>query len=151
MSAPRRPRAQPARVLVAVHDAPASLRAARLAIAVAATVRCPLLVVTVVPDGPLHRALATLSLEPDSEARQHTAAQSVLRHVADLAAKAGVAAEVRELCTHPGEGVLAAALDWGADLLVVGRNETTGHTPGRVGDVALHVLELSMVPVLVVP
>jgi nucleotide-binding universal stress UspA family protein len=151
MSPTRRVRAQPSRVLVAVHDSPASLRAARLAVAVAATARCPLLVVTVVPDGHVHRALEGLSIEPDSEVRQHTAAQSVLRHVDHLARAAGVDVELRELATHPGEGVLAAALDWGADLLVVGRNESTEHTPGRVGDVALYVLELSAVPVLVVP
>ena len=51
----------------------------------------------------------------------------------------------------PGPKVLSAARAWGADLMVIGRNEDPQGRHGVVGAVALHVLELADVPVLLVP
>jgi nucleotide-binding universal stress UspA family protein len=136
---------------VAVDDSPAALRATRLAIAVAATAQCPVLVVTVVRDGALTRALGQATSEPLSDQRRRAAASSMVRHALHLAETAGVVAEGREEAGEPGRCLLTAAREWGADLVVIGRNETSTGTFGRVGGVALHVLELSDVPVLVVP
>jgi nucleotide-binding universal stress UspA family protein len=142
---------QPTRVLVAADDSPAALRATRLAVAVAATAGCPLLVVTVVRDGTVTRALGQATSEPLSEQRRRAAASSMVRHALHLAQAAGVVVEGREESGEPGRCLLAVAREWGADLVVIGRSEASSGTFGRVGDVALHVLELSDVPVLVVP
>jgi nucleotide-binding universal stress UspA family protein len=145
------PGVRPTRVLVAVHDSVASLRAARLAVGVAATAGCPLQAVTVVQDGAIAHALRQASTVPRGEERRAGAAAAVLRHVLAMARTAGVAAEGRQLTGLPGPELLKAARDWGADLIVVGRCEAPNGTHGQVGDVARHVMELADVPVLLVP
>ncbi|MGN6302804.1 MAG: universal stress protein [Angustibacter sp.] len=145
------PSGQPSRVVVGVDDSPAALRAARVAVAVAATARCPLLVVTVLSDGVLARALGRATSEPLTEQRRVAAAGSMVRHAVQLGRDAGVEVEGREVEGSPGEALLSAARAWGGDLVILGRNQAGAQTYGRVGGVALHVLELSDVPVLVVP
>lgn len=142
---------RPTRVLAAVHDSVASLRAARLAVGVAAAADCPLLAVTVVQDGEFAHALRRASKEPSGEERRAGAAAAVLRHVLAMASDAGVAAEGCRVRGAPGPELLKAARDWKADLIVIGRCEAPEARHGLVGDVALHVLELADVPVLLVP
>ncbi|KQX64539.1 hypothetical protein ASD06_10330 [Angustibacter sp. Root456] len=137
--------------MVGVDDSPAALRAARVAVAVAATAHCPLLVVTVLSDGVLARALGRATSEPLTEQRRVAAAGSMVRHTVQLARDVGLDVEGREVEGSPGEALLTAARRWGGDLVILGRNQAGAHTYGRVGGVALHVLELSDVPVLVVP
>ncbi|MGZ4599516.1 MAG: universal stress protein [Oryzihumus sp.] len=144
-------RARPTRVLLAVHDSVASLRAARLAVAVSAAAACPLLAVTVLQDGEVALALDRASRTPAGQERRVSAAAAVLRHVLALAQGAGVAAEARQVLGSPGQEVLRAAQEWRADLIVIGRSEAPEGRHGQVGDVALHVLELAEVPVLLVP
>ena len=142
---------RPTRILLAVRDSASSLRAARLAIGVAVAAGCPLRTVTVVRDGELELALARATRDPTGAQRHREAAIPILRHVLSLARAAGVEAEGRELRGEPGPGILQAARDWGADLVVVGRGEVRDPRHGYLGDVALHVLELADVPVLLVP
>ena len=141
----------PTRILLAVRDSASSLRAARLAIGVAVAAGCPVLAVTAVRDGALELALAPRDRDPTGAQRHREAAAPILRHVLTLARAAGVEAEGRELRAEPGPGILQAARDWGADLVVVGRGEVPDPRHGYLGDVALHVLELADVPVLLVP
>jgi nucleotide-binding universal stress UspA family protein len=141
----------PTRILLAVRDSASSLRAARLAIGVAVAAGCPLLAVTVVRDGAVELALARATRDPTGALRHREAAAPILRHVLTLARAAGVEAEGRELRAEPGPGILRAARDWAADLVVVGRGEGRDPRHGYLGDVALHVLELADVPVLLVP
>ena len=141
----------PTRVVVAVDDAPASLRAARAAVAVVAAAHARLLVVTVVQDGAVMRALSQASTVGKGPERLRTAAEAVLRHVEGLAAAAGVRAESVELDGDPGHKIVSEVRRWAADLVVVGRCERTGPSHPALGRVAQHVIELGDVPVLVVP
>jgi nucleotide-binding universal stress UspA family protein len=139
------------RVLVAVDDAPESLRAARAAIAVASATGARLRAVCVVQDGVFLRALARASTAPKGAERMQEAANAVLRHVVELAAAAGVPVDAVVRDGDPGEEVVADAMEWRADLVVVGRCEREGASRPILGGVAQHVLELSDAPVLVVP
>ncbi len=139
------------RILLAVDDTGASIRAARAAIAVAASSGARLRVVSVIQDGIFLRALSRASSEPRGAERMQTAATAVLRHVAELAAGAGVNAETIVRDGDPGEQIVAEAAEWLADLVVMGRSEGAGAARPVIGPVAQHVLEMADSPVLVVP
>jgi nucleotide-binding universal stress UspA family protein len=139
------------RVLVAVDDAPESLRAARAAIAVAAAAKARLRAVSVIQDGIVLRALEGASQTPARAERRYGAATAVLRHVAELAATAQVPADTVVRDGDPGARIIAEAQTWAADLVVVGRCEALGASRPALGRVAQHVVELVDVPVLVVP
>jgi nucleotide-binding universal stress UspA family protein len=137
------------RLLVAVADSPASLAAARTAVALAARLGAELRAVHVVRDDVVEEVLG--SGAPGVPERRDVAADSVLRHVARLAERAGVpATTVRErgdVCSR----VMAQAEAWPADVIVLGR--TTRHGAGEpfIGADAQRVLEFTDRPVLVVP
>ena len=140
----------PALILLAVHDSPASMRAAHVALSLARGCAASVLAVTVVADGSVADALARTSREPGAKERRRAAADAVLRHVLADAARAGVPAEGRVLAGHAGAAILRAAEESAAGLIVVGRTEAPDPL-GHIGDVALQVLELADVPVLAVP
>lgn len=148
----------PTRLLVAVDDSPAALAAVRLAVALAIRTGGSLLFVHVLHDGELARALAA---EPRVGRagerprrvgeRQSAAGDALLRHVLEIARRAGVGAEGVSLRGEPASVVLVRAAEWRADLLVLGRSDVRGPGQPSVGAVTRHVLEFSEQPVLVVP
>lgn len=139
------------KVLVAVDDTRVAMRAARLAVDLVRRTGAELRAVTVLRDGVLTAALARSSTAPAVEERQLAAVASVLAHVRRVAAEAGVRAQTAQRLGEPGPEILAEARDWGADLIVVGRAMRRGPVESYADAVSAHVLELSDVPVLVVP
>jgi nucleotide-binding universal stress UspA family protein len=139
------------RVLVAVADTPASLAAARTAVALAGRLGAELRVVHVVTDGVVSALLAGARPTPGSPAARGSDVVPVLGHVADLARRAGVAVSTVQHEGDVGRCVLDEARDWGADLIVVGRTTRHGAGDPFIGVEAQRVLEFSERPVLVVP
>jgi nucleotide-binding universal stress UspA family protein len=139
------------RLLVAVADSPASLAAARTAIALAVRLGAELRVVHVVTDGALVillRGTRSASAAPGEDAADVV---PVLRHVADLAQRAGVRVSTVRHEGDAGTCILDEARDWAADLVVVGRSPRRGAGDPFIGVEAQRVLEFSDRPVLVVP
>jgi len=120
------------RMLVAVDDSAPALAAAALAIEFAVDRPTELRFVTVV--------------EP-------VAGDGViLSHVADLARDAGVAATITTVDGgEPFEALLAAAHEWKADVIVMGRSDIRRPGHPYVGSQTEHLLEFTDIPVLVVP
>jgi nucleotide-binding universal stress UspA family protein len=120
------------RILVAVDDSVPALAAATVAIELAGSLDAAVDVVTVV----------------DS-----THDPAVIHdHIRTRAERAGVPAQLSSrVAERPFEAVLAAADEYGDDLIVMGR--TSRRSTGRpyVGSQTEHVLEFATVPVIVVP
>ncbi len=120
------------RILVAVDDSAPALAAAVFAADLAHTLSAELNFVTVV--------------EPDRDP------DVILQHVAAIARRADVEATLTAVGgPHPFEVVLGAALDWGADVVVMGRSDKRPTGRPYVGSQTEHVLEFTDVPVIVVP
>lgn len=120
------------RILVAVDDSSPALAAASQAIELAATV-----------DAQLHFVAVT---EPDRDTT------TVLRHVADLAERAGLdPTSTTADGGHPFEVLLRVARQWHADLIVMGRSDKRRPGEPYVGSQTEHLLEFTPIPVLVVP
>jgi nucleotide-binding universal stress UspA family protein len=139
------------RILVAVDDSPAALAAVHAAVELALLGGGRIRFVHVIGDGDLVRALSRIGHEDRLDAKRDQAAASLLRHVSAAADRAGVLAETATVTGEPAGLLLAAARDWDAQIVVMGRSDVRG--PGRayVGSVTRAVLEFSEVPVLVVP
>lgn len=139
------------KVLVAVDDSPAGMRAVAVGCELGARLGCSVRLLTVFRDGRVTAAVGRVTGEGDVSTRRLGAADSVLTHAARLAARLGVAAETYERFGEPGPTLLAEAQSWSADLVVLGR--AAQHRPGGsyVGEVASHVLEFAEIPVLLVP
>ncbi len=139
------------RILVAVDDSPAALAAMHAAVDLAHANRARIRFVHVMGDGELVRGLSRIGHDNRLGAKRDQAAASLLRHVGAEAARAGVPAETASVAGEPAGLILAAARDWDAQMVVMGRSDLRG--PGRayVGSVTRAVLEFSDVPVLVVP
>ena len=120
------------RLLVAVDDSAPALAAAKLAIALAQTRPTALNFVTVA--------------EPGANA------DSILHHVATLAADAGIAATTTAIDGRQAfEALLAAAQQWRADVIIMGRSDVRRPGQAYVGSQTEHLLEFTDIPVLVVP
>lgn len=120
------------RILVAVDDSSPAMAAARLAVDLAHEMGAALHVVTVGASG------------------QDGAA--ALRHVAGMAAAAGVVSESTTTDGgHAFEVILDEAQRWGADLIVMGRSDKRRRGLPYVGSQTEHLLEFTPIPVLVVP
>lgn len=139
------------RILVAVDDSPAALSAVQAAVELALLSGGRIRFVHVIGDGDLARAFSRIGHENRLDAKRDHAAASLLRHVSATADRAGVSAETATVTGEPAGLLLAAARDWDAQIVVMGRSDVRG--PGRayVGSVVRAVLEFSEVPVLVVP
>jgi len=139
------------KVLVAVDDSPAGMRAVAVGCELGARLGCSVRLLTVFRDGRVTAAVGQVTSEGDVSTRRLGAAESVLAHAARLAARLGVPAEAYERFGEPGRALLAEAQSWSADLVVLGR--TAQRRPGGsyVGDVASHALEFAEIPVVVVP
>jgi nucleotide-binding universal stress UspA family protein len=140
-----------ARILVAVDDSPAALAGARLAVELARHSGAELRFVHVLVDGELRRALGTVHHDGTLDERRAREAQLLLRHVEALAVRGGVPAEGVCVAGEPGPVLLDEARDWHADLLVAGRAAVARPGTAYVGAVTRQLLELSDLPILVVP
>lgn len=139
------------RVLVAVADSAASLAAARTAVDLAARLAADVRAVHVVADGDVSTLIRAASGRGSLHERRQAAAVSVLRHVADLAERAGVPVTTVQRDGDIGASILAEAETWGADLVVLGRTARRGAGQPFLSDDAQQVLEFAEQPVLVVP
>ncbi|GAB2856326.1 universal stress protein [Nocardioides pacificus] len=139
------------RILVAVDDSPAALGAVQVAVDLALLSGGRIRFVHVIGDGDLLRALSGIGHDAGLAAKREQAATSLLRHVAAVAGRAGVAAETARLTGEPAGSLLAAARDWDAHLIVMGLWDVRGAGRAYVGSVTRAVLEFSDVPVVVIP
>lgn len=131
-------------VLVVVDDSAAAVRAAQVAIDLAAAVGAGLTLVSVIEDHLLDARLTAASI-PEAAQRRMQGATTMLSRMTARAALRGLHTH-QELLDGPGaERVLAAAADCAADLIVVAR-EADGGTVN-----VAHLLEFADRPVLVVP
>lgn len=140
------------RVLVAVDDTGASIRAASVAAELADRTGCRLRALNVFQDGVLTGFVAEVVGDGAVEEARRVAGSSILEHVGRIARSHGVCVESCERDGEPGPEILAEARAWGADLVVLGRSAPrAGGSPKVVDGVNRHVLEFSDVPVLLVP
>lgn len=139
------------RILVAVDDSPASLAAARRAVAVASELGAHLRAVHVVADDGIESRLAVASQRADVAQRRDQAGAAVLTRVEALARGEGVSVDTETLQGDVVREILAAARRWAADLLVVGRCRRRAGGEPYVGAHTRQVLEFAECPVLVVP
>jgi nucleotide-binding universal stress UspA family protein len=139
------------RVLVAVDDSPGALRAAHLAIDLAADWHARLRIVSVATDHQLGALLD--STVPDGSASERIASGggALLRHLAEAARERGLEADTVLLEGEPFREILDEANAWPADVIVMGRSDRRGPTSPYLGSVTAHVLEFAECPVLVVP
>lgn len=138
------------RMLLAIDDSPAALAAATLAIELADTAKAELRIVHVVADGALAALLAASGVRTTGDWRER-AGDSLLKHVAARAERAGLRPETAQVLGDPAEGVLAEAKSWPADLVVIGRSGRRGAGRPYVGHTTERVLEFAELPVIVVP
>jgi hypothetical protein len=123
-------------VLAAVDGSPTALHVAATAARVARASALPLHLVSVAPDSA-------------DDAVGH--ARDALRRAIDGLAREGDAADGRIRVGRPQDEIVAAAIDCGADLVVVGRRGSSGALRRAVlGSTAQKVVELAGCPVLVV-
>lgn len=142
---------EPRRVLVAVADSPAGLRAVDAAIALAATAGAELRFAHVTSDRSFRRRLPPGVSEAQLVDRLERGATALLDHVGGRARSAGVRSSGVALEGDPAARLLTEARSWAADLLVIGCADSGRPGQPYVGHVTRHVLEFADVPVLVVP
>jgi nucleotide-binding universal stress UspA family protein len=134
------------RVLVAVDDSPAALRAARAALDLATGWHAQLHLVTVTTDHVLGALLDGAATE-----RSEEASSALLRHLTEAAGEQGLDVDAVALTGEPFHQILDQARSWQADLIVMGRSDRRGPSSPYLGSVTAHVLEFADCPVLVVP
>lgn len=139
------------RILVATDGSEASLKAARMAIAVASRHGAELLVAHVVDDEVVKEFCRTLG--KDEKAARQSFVENGKKYVGEiekLAEQSSVA--VRGLVEHgaPHEAILKLAEKEKADLVVMGKIGRRGLRRALAGSVTRRVIDLAEVPVLVV-
>ncbi|CAI9400289.1 universal stress protein [Nocardioides sp. T2.26MG-1] len=139
------------RLLVAVDDSAAALRAVDIALRLATANDADVRFVHVTVDGTLRRALAPGGGQGELQDRVGRGVGALLDHVAARARRAGVRYTVESLLGEPEVEVMAEARSWAADVVVIGRAQSGAVGRPYVGHVTRHILEFSDVPVLVVP
>ncbi len=137
------------RILVAVDDSPASLDAARAAVALAAVHGSAVRAITVTRS-PIPEQVSGHDRARTVE-RLEAGGRSVLAWVADLSSAQGVECDTVLRSGDPFRQVLAEADRWDADLIVMGRSDRRGPSSPYLGSETAHVLEFTDRPVLVVP
>jgi nucleotide-binding universal stress UspA family protein len=138
--------AAPRNILLATDGSLASLKAARVAVALAASCQGRLRVLAVAEEGP-----APPQLSPE---RREAQLRDAMDHVRRLGAEAGLDVEAvlrRRADAQPYELILEEAEHWPADLLFLGRRSHRGLGRALLGSQTEHVLEFAQLPVVVVP
>ncbi|GAA2168861.1 universal stress protein [Pedococcus bigeumensis] len=138
-------------VLVAVDDSPASLAAAKLAVYLSAGLGARLRVVHVAVDHELAEALAAATPRSHVHGRVARGREALLTRMSALATTAGVEVAALLLEGDVVPAVLHEARVCGADLVVIGRSARGARGDPYVGSQARALIELSDVPVVVVP
>lgn len=135
-------------ILLAVDDSRDSLEATRLAVELARGLGARLRAVHVSAD---HRLDTAIEVATGARvgARRGQADASLLARVAALAADGGVDIETVLLAGRAEAALLQAARDWGADMVVIGKNGRAAAGDPYVGSLTRHVLEFAEQPVLV--
>ncbi|GAA1599211.1 MULTISPECIES: universal stress protein [Kribbella] len=129
-------------ILVVLDDSAAALRAAQLAIDLAAALGSGLTLVTVVEDHVLDARLRAAAI-PEAAERRLQGATTMLSRMTARAVLHGLRTH-QQILSGPGvERVLAAAAECAADLIVIGQDPSPVNVP--------HLLEFTDRPVLVVP
>lgn len=138
------------RILVALDTLPTNLQVFDTALSLAKLTQSRLLLAHVLlPDSPAHYLLSQEEQE-EQEARH----LEMLRSFHAMAYQAGVGADLAQPLAKPGDEICKLAVDWGADLIVMGRrgaHETKkpieGSSPS--GSVSNYVVQHASCPVLV--
>jgi len=138
------------RLLLAIDDSAASLAAPRVADELATALDARLRVVHVSANHVLDAALEAAG-RPEARLRRTGSANLLLTRAAERAAAAGVVVDVVLLAGPVGAAILAAAKDWRADLVIVGRSASARSGEPYIGSQTQHVLEFADQPVLVIP
>lgn len=139
------------RVLVAVDDSAAALRAARVALDLASGWHAEVRLIAVTTDGTLGALLDTAVPDGGATERIEEAGRAVLGHLAAAARARGLQVDIVQRAGEPFREIVDQARSWRADLIVMGRSERRGPGSPYLGSVSAHVLEFAECPVLVVP
>jgi nucleotide-binding universal stress UspA family protein len=138
------------RLLVCVDGSRAALHAARLAFRLTAERAGAIRVVSVVAHDEMAQRLdARGGQERPAGQRFVEGARAVLDHVESLADDMDVVTAI--LQGEPLRAILADAREWQPDLILVGRAGRTGPGSPLVGSLAMHLVEFSDWPVVIVP
>jgi nucleotide-binding universal stress UspA family protein len=128
------------RVVVAVTDSPASLRAAMLAIELAEGWHADVRAIHVAEDHTVAALVGAAETRP-------APGEAMLRHVATTAAARGVPVETTVVAGEPFRKILEEARSWQADLIVVGGSDAGERPRPHVGQVTERVLDFAECPV----
>lgn len=141
-----------ARLLVCVDGSRPALAAARLALAMAEESGGAVRVVSVLEHGEADRRLdARGRLDRPAAARRTSDVRALLARVSSMGAQRGVPVETRVLEGDPLGAILRDARAWRPDLVLVGRTGRSGPGSPMIGSLAVHLVEFSEWPVVVVP
>lgn len=139
------------KILVATDGSEVSLKAARIAVAMAARQGAELLVVHVVDDEVVKELVRTLAKD-EKQAREamSESAQKYVAEIEKLAQQSSVA--FRGVVEHgaPHEAILKVADKEKADLVVMGKTGRRGLRRALAGSVTRRLIDLAEIPVLVV-
>lgn len=139
------------RLLVCVDGSRAALAAARLAIRMVADHGGTLRAVSVVEEATARGGPRPPTDGPGGVHDQLADVRAILDRVATIGAGQGAAVDTHLLRGDPLREILRDARTWEPDLVVVGRTGRRGPVSPLVGSLAMHLVEFSDWPVVVVP
>lgn len=142
----------PIRLLLCTDTSPAALQAAQVAVRLAADQGGEIRALSVSEDGETARRL-------DARAREHRPAgerfergmRSTLDRVVAMAHEHDVPVDTEILHGDPLKAILRDARKWHPDLILIGRTGRSGPGSPMMGSLAIHLVEFSDWPVVVVP
>ncbi len=140
------------RILVALDTLPTNYQVFDIALSLAKMTQSRLLLAHILlPDASSRWALS-LEEQEQQEARH----LEMLRSFHILAQQAGIGADLAQPLAKPGDEICKLAVDWGADLIVMGRRgeleikEPIADSASHLGSVSSYVVHHAACPVLVV-
>lgn len=140
------------RLFVCVDSSPAALAAARLALALAEEHGGQVRAVSVVEDGHTARRLdrGRRDAGPAAE-RLERGARTMLNRIGAMGAERGIAVETKMRAGNALSELMKDARQWGPDFILIGRRGRSGPGSPMLGSLAMHVIEFSDWPVILVP